>query len=241
MLTRGFEVIPAIDVLDGRAVRLAQGRPDSVAVEGGDPAALARRWAAEGASRIHLVDLGGAFSGTWHAALVRRVARVGLPVQFGGGLRAIDDLEAALEAGADRVMVGTASLQADFIAAAVARVGAALVVAVDAREGRVAVEGWRRTEPLTPGELARRCATAGVPRLLVTSTLRDGTLAGPDLPLLAQALEAGLPVLAAGGIATVADLVAVRDAGCEGVVVGSALLQGRFRIAEAAEALAPAP
>lgn len=235
MLARNqWEVIPAIDVLDGRAVRLSQGRREAVTLDGGDPVELARRFRSDGAARLHLVDLDGAFSGTPSLGLLSAVAGAGgLPLQVGGGYRTVEALEAALAAGADRVIAGTAALSDTFLAAAVASIGAALVVAVDVRDGKVAVDGWTRSSELTPVELARRCAAAGVTRLLVTSTSRDGSLAGPDLDLLAQVLPVGLPVIAAGGIASTADLVALQELGCEAAVTGSALLAGRFTLAEA--------
>jgi phosphoribosylformimino-5-aminoimidazole carboxamide ribotide isomerase len=235
-----MKVIPAVDVLEGRVVRLAGGRREAVTMEGGDPLALARRLASEGAERLHLVDLDGAFSGVPSLGLLSAVARAGgLPLQVGGGYRTLDALDAALAAGADRVMVGTAALSPTFLAEAAAKIGDALVVAVDVRDGRVAIEGWTRESELTAPELARRCAEAGVARLLVTATSRDGSLAGPDLDLLAQVLPVGLPVVAAGGISSTADLVALQELGCEAAVTGSALLAGRFTLGEARAALAP--
>jgi phosphoribosylformimino-5-aminoimidazole carboxamide ribotide isomerase len=227
-------VIPAIDVLEGRVVRLRGGRRDAVTIEGGEPRALARRFAAQGAHRLHLVDLDGAFSGRHSLELVRAiVAETRIPLQVGGGYRTHDAIAAALEAGADRVIVGTAALDAAFVSTAVARFDAGLVVAIDAREGDVVVDGWTRGSGLAPGELAARCAKAGVARLLVTSTARDGSLGGPDLALLEEVLSGGLPVIAAGGISSIADLVAVRDLGSEGAVSGSALLRGAFSLADA--------
>lgn len=234
MLTRKFTVYPAIDVLEGRAVRLSEGRRERVTIEAGDPAALAARWSGEGATWLHLVDLDGAFSSSPSTELVRRVAAAGVPVQVGGGYRSIEAIEAGLAAGATRVLVGTAALSPGFLDDAAGRFGEALVVAVDARDGRVAVEGWTEATDVGPAELARRCAQAGVARLLVTSTGRDGSLAGPDLELLEEVLEAsGLPVLAAGGISSLDDLRAVRELGCEGAVAGTALLLGRFSLADA--------
>jgi phosphoribosylformimino-5-aminoimidazole carboxamide ribotide isomerase len=235
---RSLEVIPAVDVLAGRAVRLAQGEPERVTAEGGDPVELAKRWADEGAERVHLVDLDGAFTGAASSTLVSRVASVGLPLQVGGGLRSIGALSAALEAGADRVMVGTAALDDAFLSEAVERFGKAVVVAIDVRGGRVAVEGWRRTTDEIPSALAQRCADAGVRRLLVTSTRRDGSLAGPDLGLLEEVIEVGLPVLAAGGIGTVDDLQALKQLGCEGAVVGTALLRNAFSLRDALASVA---
>ena len=230
-----FEVVPAVDVLDGRAVRLHEGVRDRITIEGGDPVALARRFVGEGARRLHLVDLDGAFDGRPSDGLLERIARVAeeVPVQVGGGYRTLDAIDAAVAAGADRVMVGTAALFPEFLTAAAKRFGARLVVAVDARDGYVAVEGWTRPANISAAELAARCAEAGVRRLLVTGTRRDGSLAGPDLELLASVLPCGLPVLAAGGIASLDDLLALRDLGCEGAVVGSALWRGDFDLAEA--------
>jgi len=172
-----------------------------VTVEGGDPAAAARRFAAEGASLIHLVDLDGAFSGAPTAGLVARVAAAAAPVplQVGGGLRSADAVKAALAAGAARALVGTSAVSPAFLAAAAA-LGDRVAVAIDAKDGLVAVDGWTGVSELTVVELARRCATVGIRRLVVTSTRRDGSLEGPDLGLLRQVMDAGsLPVLAAGG------------------------------------------
>lgn len=238
MLARNLELLPAIDVLEGRVVRLSQGRREAVTIEGGDPLELAARYASEGAARLHLVDLDGAFSGEPSVELVRGVAAAtGLPVQVGGGYRTLAAISAALEAGADRVMAGTATLSPGFLAAAVERFGEQLVVAVDVRAGRVTVDGWTRTSELTASELARRCADAGVARLLVTSAARDGSLAGPDIELLRELVPVGIPVLAAGGIASIDDLLLLRELGCEGAVCGSALLGGRFTLPAAIAAL----
>ena len=239
MLTRRFEVIPAIDVLEGRVVRLSQGRREAVTLEGGEPLALAERYAREGAERLHLVDLDGAFSGEPSLELVERVAAAGAPLQVGGGYRSLDAIGAALEAGADRVMIGTSALAPGFLDAAVARFGGSLVVAIDVRDGVAQAEGWTRSSDVTAGELASRSAAAGVARLLVTSTSRDGSLEGPDIALLEQIVPVGLPVIAAGGVASIDDLLALRDLGCEAAIAGSALLAGRFTLEEARAAVAP--
>jgi len=229
-----FVVYPAIDVLDGRVVRLSEGRRDQITVDGGDPVAAVRRFAAAGATWLHLVDLDGAFSGTPDLSLVERVAAAGIPVQVGGGYRSLELIDAALSAGATRVLLGTAALDNAFLDAAVTRFGsAALVVAVDARDGLVTVKGWTEGSMVGAAELAQRCAGVGIERLLVTSTGRDGTLAGPDLDLLESVLAVGLRVIAAGGIATLDDLSALRRLGCEGAVTGSALWLGHFSPAEA--------
>ena len=234
-----FDVIPAIDVLEGRCVRLREGRREQVTIEGGDPAEAARRFADQDAAWLHLVDLDGAFSGRPTPTLVEQVAAAQVPVQAGGGLRDAEAVQAALDAGAARAIVGTAAL--DDVEALAGRFEERLVVAVDVRDGTVVADGWTTETSVKAAELARRCAGAGVRRLLVTSTRRDGSLAGPDLELLSDTLEAGMPILAAGGIATLDDLVALRDLGCEGAVVGSALWSGRFGLSEALATVASRP
>lgn len=238
MLPQGnaFTIAPALDVLEGRCVRLAEGDRSRVIVEGGDPLEAARRFVAEGAAILHLVDLDAAFGEPPATALLRAVVEAAgeVPVQVGGGLRTPEALETALEAGAARTVVGTAALDPAFLARAVRLAGDRLVVAIDARDGVVAVAGWTESSGVTAVELARRCAAAGVTRLLVTNTRRDGSLEGPDLELLAETMDAsGLPVLAAGGIASLDDLRRLRELGCEGAVVGSALWLGRFSLAAA--------
>jgi phosphoribosylformimino-5-aminoimidazole carboxamide ribotide isomerase len=228
-----FTVYPAIDVLDRRVVRLSEGRREEVTVEGGDPVAAAERFAAEGAAWLHLIDLDGAFSGESDLGLVSRIASVGPPVQVGGGYRSLDSVQGALDAGAARVLVGTAALDEEFLAAAADTFGDGVAVAIDARDGIVTVDGWTRSGRLTAEELARSCAAAGISRVLVTSTRRDGALSGPDVPLLEGVLEAGLPVIAAGGIAALDDLRVLRELGCEGAVTGSAIWLDRFTLAEA--------
>ena len=232
-------MIPAIDVLEGRVVRLSQGRREAVRLEGGDPVELARRYAADGAARLHVVDLDGAFDGVPSLVLLEGIASaVDLPIQVGGGYRSSAAIEAALAAGADRVMVGTAAFEPGFLEEAAERFADALVVAVDVRDGRVAVEGWTSSTDVTASDLATRCASSGARRLLVTSTTRDGSLAGPDLALLSEVLPVGLPVIAAGGVASLDDLRALRDLGCEAAIAGSALLAGRFTLPAALAALA---
>jgi phosphoribosylformimino-5-aminoimidazole carboxamide ribotide isomerase len=239
VLAQNFDVLPAIDVLEGRVVRLHQGRREAVTIEGGDPVELARRFRDEGARRLHLVDLDGAFNGAPTLGLVERVASAGgLPLQVGGGYRTESAIADAIAAGADRVMVGTAALSPSFLTAAATRFMDQLVVAIDVRDGEVAVDGWTRSSGTTAANLAQDCAAVGVRRLLVTSTARDGSLAGPDVELLGEVLRAGLPVIAAGGISSIGDLIAVRALGCEAAVAGSALLAGRFTLLEAHRALA---
>ena len=235
-----FIVYPALDVLEGRCVRLAEGRRERVTIEGGDPAAAAQRFVGQGARFLHMVDLDGAFSGQPSVDLVRLIAKTAgdVPLQVGGGYRSLEAIEAAVEAGAARVMIGTAAASPEFLTQAAARFAEQLVVAIDARDGKVALRGWTELSELDAADLARSCADAGVRRLLVTSTRRDGSLAGPDFELLDTVLEATrLPLIAAGGVASLDDLRALRAAGCEGAVAGAAIWSGRFTLAGALSAL----
>lgn len=232
-MTAHFETIAAVDLLGDEAVRLEQGDFERVTLRR-DPFDLVRGLAASGASRIHLVDLDGARSGRLRPELVGRLveAAAGTPVQASGGIRSLADARLLLEAGATRVVVGTAAWAEEEALATFARaLRERLVVALDVRDGVVRVSGWERSAGLSAGEAAERCAATGVRRILCTAVERDGTLSGPDVELLRLVCDrSGLPVLAAGGIRSRADLDAVEAAGCEGAVVGRALLEGMFSL-----------
>jgi len=215
-----IEVIPAVDVLGDEAVRLDRGRYDSVIERANDPVALAERFAAAGARRIHLVDLDGARRGGVRPELVRAVAGAGVPVQASGGIRTRADAESLLEAGADRVVIGTAAWPDP---APWLELGAAAVLAVDVRDGLVRTAGWTQSAGLTVDEALGRAPGA---RVLVTAIDRDGTLSGPDLDLVRQAASTGATVLAAGGVRSPADVAALAEAGAEAAIVGRALLAG---------------
>jgi phosphoribosylformimino-5-aminoimidazole carboxamide ribotide isomerase len=214
-----IEVIPAVDVLGEGAVRLERGNYDSVVERAGEPLALAQRWVAAGARRIHLVDLDGARTGRVRPALVRTIAALGVPVQASGGIRSLADARALLDAGADRVVVGTAAWPDP---APWFELGEALVLALDVRDGEVRTAGWTVGTGL---RFADALTLAQGQRMLVTAIDRDGTLAGPDVELVRQAVEAGGRVLAAGGIRSAEDVAALAAAGAEAAIVGRALLQ----------------
>jgi phosphoribosylformimino-5-aminoimidazole carboxamide ribotide isomerase len=213
-----IEVIPAVDVLGEGAVRLERGDYDAVVERAGDPFALAQRWVEAGAKRIHLVDLDGARRGRVRPELVRAVAELGVPVQASGGIRSVADARSLLDAGADRVIVGTAAWPDPTPWFELAE---SLVLALDVRDGEVRTAGWTAGTGLRFADALER---ADGRRMLVTAIDRDGTLSGPDLALVRQAVEAGGHVLAAGGIRDVADVAALADAGAEAAIVGRALL-----------------
>ena len=227
-----FAVVPAVDLLGGEAVRLRRGDYEQVTNRRVDPLALVETYRDAGAELIHLVDLDGARSGRVRAGIVRRAALAAAPsrLQASGGVRSVADAKVLLAAGAARVVVGTAAFaDDDALARFSAAVGDRLVVAVDARDGHVAVGGWTRVTSISVDEAVERCLAAGVSRILCTAIERDGTLAGPDTELLERVCGTGdLAVLAAGGVRSVEDLDAIADTGCEGAVVGRALLEGRL-------------
>lgn len=234
---------PAIDLKDGRCVRLLRGAMDQATVYNDDPAAQAASFAAAGFSWLHLVDLDGAIHGRAvnGAAVTAILAAVELPVQLGGGIRDMAAVERWLAAGVRRVILGTVALRdPDFVRAAGRRFPGRIVVGIDARGGRVAVEGWVETAETTAVDLARRFEDAGVAAIIYTDIDRDGTLAGANVAATAELARAvAIPVIASGGVAGIADIHAVRAAGViAGVVVGRALYDGRLAPAEALAALA---
>ena len=238
-------VIPAVDVKEGRCVRLREGRADAETVFSEDPVAMATQWAAQGAPRLHVVDLDGAFGAPRQTALVAKIVAAVAPVrvEVGGGLRDIAAVESVLEAGAGWVVVGTrAALDERFLRDVCRRFPARVIIAVDARGARVAVKGWTELADVTVTEVGRRAFQAGAAALLYTDISRDGTERGPnveDTASLARAVR--MPILASGGVGSVADiaaLAAVADTGIEGVVVGRALYTGAVSLPDAMRAAA---
>jgi phosphoribosylformimino-5-aminoimidazole carboxamide ribotide isomerase len=229
-------ILPAIDLLGGRAVRLEQGDFARVTDFGPDPVELARMLVDAGADWLHVVDLDGARRGHWcHLDVIAEIVKAaGVSVQAGGGARDLAQVEAALERGVARVIVGTAATESPAAAASwAARFGSRLVFSLDTRNRKVVTEGWRNESEGDVVELAETLRDAGARRFIHTDTVRDGTLRGPDLAGLSALLPLGIPVLVAGGVAAYADLEAIRDAGAEGAIVGRALLQGKIELGRA--------
>jgi phosphoribosylformimino-5-aminoimidazole carboxamide ribotide isomerase len=232
---RDMLAIPAIDVLDEKVVRLLRGEYADVTVYADDPAAVAHRYVAAGANRIHLVDLDGARSGAVDLGLVSRIGD-GVPdLQVGGGIRTVTAALGVLAAGASRVVVGSLAVHdPDELGRLVTTVGDdRVVVALDVRDGRARGEGWE-DDGVPSRIVAERALAAGVTSLLVTGIDRDGTMAGPDLELLSEvrAVAPGVEIIASGGVSSLSDLDAAHDAGADAAVVGKALLEGAFTIEE---------
>jgi phosphoribosylformimino-5-aminoimidazole carboxamide ribotide isomerase len=235
---------PAIDIRNGRAVRLAQGDYDRETAYDDDPVVAARRWADDGARWLHVVDLDGARAGEpVNLEHVRRiVAAVGVPVQLGGGLRDSKKVEEAISSGAERVVLGTAAVKDPDLAAAIAALhGERIVASVDARSGKVAAEGWTEDSELQTTEVVAALAERGIRRFVYTPVDVDGLMEGPDLDSLREVAEATQgEVIYSGGIGTLEDLRAVAALGIEnvvGVIVGRALYERRFTVAEGQAAL----
>ena len=233
-------IIPAIDLKDGRCVRLFQGEMDKETVYYEKPVDAARHWVSEGASFIHIVDLNGAVEGRpVHTKEVEAIAKVsGLSVELGGGLRSVDAVEAALALGVARVVIGTAAYDnQDFLRTLCQKFPGRIVVGIDARGGKVAVKGWKETTSMDAIELARRCESDGATRIIYTDISRDGTRDGVNIRetrKLAQSVK--IPVIASGGVATLDDirqLLPLEKTGVVGVIVGKALYSGAFSFREA--------
>ncbi len=234
-------VYPAIDVRHGRVVRLLYGDPNQETVYSDDPAAMAERWKTAGAAWLHVVNLDGTLGeATLALETLRALAGVGLPIQFGGGLRSLDDAQKALDAGAARVILGTMVVREPELAgAAVARFGAGkIVVALDAKGDQVATHGWQQVSAWTPVELGKRFAAMGVIHALYTDVSRDGDLSGVNIAATVKlARKTGLQVIASGGVATLDDVRRCRDTGMiAGVIIGKALYSGAFALDEALRA-----
>jgi phosphoribosylformimino-5-aminoimidazole carboxamide ribotide isomerase len=231
-------LIPAIDLKGGQCVRLVQGRAGRAKVYSKDPSKVARRWQAEGARYLHVVDLDGAFSGEAKnlPALKRILEAVTIPIEFGGGVRSLGIIAKLLSLGVDRVILGTAAIEnKGLIQKVIQRFGPErIVVGIDARGGKVAVWGWKKRTEVTALSLAKRMKALGVQRIIYTDIARDGMLSGPNIPALKKMTkESGLAVIASGGISSLKDIKKVDALGVEGLIVGKALYEGKFTLREA--------
>ena len=231
-----MQIYPAIDIKDGRAVRLRQGLAADV-TDYGTPAEAAMDWKTQGATYLHVVDLDGAFEGKGrNLPLVAEIVReTGLPVELVGGIRTMEDIEARLSLGVARVILGTVALtDPDLVRRACARYPGRIACGIDAKDGRVAVRGWVEASDVDPVDLALRMKDAGVLDVIYTDIRRDGMQTGPNVEATAELVRrTGLRVIGSGGVGKIQDLYDLRDAGCAGAIVGKALYNGNFTLAQA--------
>jgi len=236
-----LEIIPAIDIRGGKAVRLFQGDYARETVYADDPVDMARHWASLGAPRLHVVDLDGAREGrAVNTPIIAAICNaLAIPVEVGGGLRTLEAVQAVLNAGADRAILGTAALKdPDLVRQACERFGERIVVGVDARGGHVAVQGWLQISTTRAVDLMRQMQAAGVQRFIYTDIGRDGTLEGPNIQGLQDLLHAiTAPIIASGGVSSLEDVRRLSTTGVEGVIIGQALYTGALNLPEALAAL----
>jgi phosphoribosylformimino-5-aminoimidazole carboxamide ribotide isomerase len=241
-------IIPAIDLKDGRCVRLVQGEMDKETIYFENPVDAAQHWLAEGATFIHVVDLNGAVEGRpVHTQEIEAICKQsGLSVELGGGLRSIAAVEAALDLGVRRVVIGTAAYDNEVLLRELCKnFPAKIVVGIDARQGKVTIKGWKETTPMDAVELAKRCEGDGASRIIYTDISRDGTREGVNVDeTLKIARSVKVPIIASGGVATLDDirkLLLLEKDGVEGVIVGKALYSGAFRFQEAGSLVSGGP
>ncbi len=240
-----FTIYPAIDLRNGRVVRLQYGDPNKQTIFSDDPAAMGRQWLAAGAEWLHVVNLDGAFdeAGAANWAALPQLTRLGAQVQFGGGIRALADVARALEAGAARVILGTTAVENPaLVAEAIAQFGAErIVVGIDARDGRVKTRGWLHDTAVTPAQLGQQMKESGVQTVIYTDISRDGVLTGVNAAATAQLAQAtGLRVIASGGVAALDDITrcaALAGQGVVGVITGRAIYDGRLDLQTALQTI----
>lgn len=235
-----MEIIPAIDILGGKCVRLAQGDYSRETVFSSDPVAMAHRWSSEGADRIHVVDLDGAKTGTRSNAKVIAdiVDSVSCAVQTSGGIRSVAMVREMLDEGVNRVVIGTGAVKdPEFLRESIAAARDRLIVSVDAREGKVSLQGWTESTDIDPLQFIERLSSLGVERIVYTDILRDGVKNGPNFEMYERLTSAtSVKVIAAGGVGSVEDIQRLADCGVEGAIVGRALYTGEIRLPEALSA-----
>jgi phosphoribosylformimino-5-aminoimidazole carboxamide ribotide isomerase len=237
-----FTIYPAIDMRGGKCVRLLQGDYDKETVYGDSPFEMAKKFAAEGAEWIHMVDLDGARDGKRvnDQYVIQAAQELGLNVQIGGGIRSENDINHYLENGVTRVIIGSIAVSnPEFAEEMVRKYGAKIAIGLDAKNGFVATHGWLNTSEVSAVELGKRFADAGAENFIFTDIATDGTLAGPNVEATRQlALETGKSVIASGGVSTLDDLAALRQLGEDGIsgaIVGKAIYEGRFSVKAALE------
>lgn len=232
-----MRIYPAIDIKDGKCVRLLQGRFSDVTVYGDSPAEMAKKWEMLGGEFIHVVDLDGALQGCGvNADAIKKICEsVNVPVQTGGGIRSTEDIEARLSLGINRVIIGTKAVSdSEFVKRAVDKYKEKIVIGIDAKDGMVAVEGWEKTSDFTAVEFAKKMADIGVKTIVYTDIATDGTLAGPNIAAMTEmASSVNADVIASGGVGSIEHIKELIPTGVEGVIVGRALYTGNVDLTEA--------
>jgi phosphoribosylformimino-5-aminoimidazole carboxamide ribotide isomerase len=242
-----MRILPAVDVKGGRCVRLFQGDMSRETVFSDDPAAMAQRWMEAGAQLVHVVDLDGAVAGRpRNLDIVRRMVSNGVAVEYGGGVRTEDTVREMLDTGVTRIVIGTAAHRSpEFVSKAVDLAGDGLVVGIDARDGRVAVEGWTSSTETDARTLAKQMEARGVARIVYTDIARDGAMSGPNIEQTGSLAEAvSIPVTASGGIASLEDVRQVSSlerVGVDEMIIGRALYEGAFTYEQAMKLLEGKP
>jgi phosphoribosylformimino-5-aminoimidazole carboxamide ribotide isomerase len=237
-------IIPAIDLRGGRCVRLTQGQASAETVYSENPVAVAKQWYEAGAEMIHIVNLDGAMNldDSKNIRVMSDILyQINLPIQFGGGVRALDEVQRLDDLGVTRIVVGTAAIEnPQLLQALLDDFGSTIVVGIDAREGKVALRGWQKTADMTAVDLALKVADMGVERIVYTDIARDGMLSGINLEATREIAElSGLKVTASGGVATLEDIYAVKELeefGVDSLIIGKALYEGVFTLEEALDA-----
>lgn len=237
-----MEVIPAIDLKDGRCVRLYQGDFSKEQVFSEDPVEVARRWEREGAPRVHIVDLDAAVSGQpRNLSIIKKIASdISIPVQVGGGVRGMGTLEHYLEVGVQRAILGTAAVEdINFVKEACNRYPESVIIGVDAKDGYVTISGWTRESDLTAAQLVNRMEALGAKRFIYTDVSRDGTLTEPNFEAVAHLISlTSAAVIASGGVSSTEHLVRLKEIGVEGAIIGRALYTGDVSLRDAIEVIA---
>lgn len=237
-----MQIIPAIDMMDGKCVRLVQGKFDKATIFSADPTKIAIRWESEGAKRIHLVDLNGSrFGKPQELSTIKRIIdAVNIPVQLGGGIRTIETAKEFINIGVDRVIIGTsAALDETFAKKIFTELGENVILGIDAKDGFVAVKGWEELTKLEAVEFAIKMQGLGAKRIIYTDISRDGMMAGVNLNAMKKMAESlNIPVIASGGVTTIKDLHLLSElgsVGIEGAIVGKALYKGSIKLSEATQ------